>query len=1208
MKGHAVPHNFAELLWDSTDLGLEIRLISQAASGTGDLASAPPAERLQALLNHSATSREINRRLESMVAKLVEALPPQSHLRILQLSPLAAPLYSGLPSDQLSWTIVSPDSSAVALGPSVQSYGWDEETLLPEDVLHAAPYDVVLLHHPSFLSPVPELLPLVQRCLRVDGRLLLAQYLPTEWMQHLAGDLAPLSPETWSDLLPACGFRAPALTSDTFSSLLAASLEQGPEPTEADETEATTSETSHWLIVAGEAEAEQDLAHDLALRLIHAEHSVAIARDRPVFAQDELEVHFPFQEAAGWTSALETLQEQASPRILYLGQLDPTTATCPTTSKCLPFLALAQSLRDSPLATAPQLTVLTRQALPLCNPEGELLTPPAPAQAALAGLCRVFLNEHPEFEGRLVDLHPEKEGLKALAGPLFESLLHPGAEHELALSPSHQWGLRTRSVPSRQTGSATTTFSRLMPTAPRLTALEWQPLDRPTLQPDQIRVDVKAAGLNFRDLMGVLNQLPPDVRDEDELGPLLGLEGAGVVTEVGEEVTRFSTGDRVMFFGKGCLSTEVVTAESTASLLQPELSYAAAATIPSVFATVLYTLKYCARLQAGERILIHSATGGVGLAALQYARLVGAEPFVTVGTEEKRHLVRELGVPENRIFNSRTLAFADGIMAATQGEGVDVVLNSLSGAAMEKSFEVLRPFGRFLELGKVDFFNNTAVGLRPFQHNLTYHGVDLLSLIDQQPNLVQEIFAEVQSCFEKGELHPLPHRIFASEEAGEALREMREGKHIGKLIVTPPVTQNTAPLRWDEPVVRYQADRSYLITGGTRGFGLATAKQLAKLGARHLILVGVSKQRRPELEEFLTWCEGEGVHVRVETCDVSEPEEISALAQRLQASDVPPVAGIVHAAAKYADAALNQMSTKDFQEVVAIKAQAGQALLEVFGDGLDFLLLYSSVSYLFGNPGQGNYAAGNAVLEALAAQAQARGIQGKAIAWGPIADVGILAENEALREMLKKEIGITPLSAAESLQVLDPDHPQSVWTARSPTVVVADLHHGKAGKSRLGPLLRWSRFQEVFPPRLRNQEGSQDLRELLEQGTPEEVRAFLLETMQAELTAMLHLKENSLDENQPLVEYGIDSLTGVELGILIEEKFGVRLAASSFDKNATLLGLVDTIQAALQPSEKLSGDAQIMEEIAQSHGEQIADLLHHAGKSDMQGDKSTPNG
>ncbi|ODN69737.1 zinc-binding dehydrogenase [Methylobrevis pamukkalensis] len=293
-----------------------------------------------------------------------------------------------------------------------------------------------------------------------------------------------------------------------------------------------------------------------------------------------------------------------------------------------------------------------------------------------------------------------------------------------------------------------------------LDSLSWQSFApvRPT--GDEVEIEVVATGLNFRDVMWALGLLPEEALEDGFAGATLGMECSGIVRRTGPDVTRFVPGDSVITFAPACFATHVRVAEKAVAPVPSTVDIEAAATIPVTFLTAYYALVELARLEEGETILIHGGAGGVGLAALQIAIWRGARVIATAGSPEKRRLLTMLGA--EHVLDSRSLVFQDEVMAISGGKGVDVVLNSLFGEAMERSIATLRPFGRFVELGKRDYYANSRIGLRPFRQNLSYFGVDADQLLTHRPALAARLFRELVERFEDGVFSALPYRAFAA--------------------------------------------------------------------------------------------------------------------------------------------------------------------------------------------------------------------------------------------------------------------------------------------------------------------------------------------------------------------------------------------------------------------------------------------------------------
>ncbi len=511
---------------------------------------------------------------------------------------------------------------------------------------------------------------------------------------------------------------------------------------------------------------------------------------------------------------------------------------------------------------------------------------------------------------------------------------------------------------------------------------------------NEVEIEIAAAGLNFMDLMLAMGMLPPEVTD----GParnLPGLECAGRVVAVGDGVSDFAVGDEVITAAMpGNLATHIIADARFVAPKPRHLTFEQAATIPIAFFTAFYSLHTLGQLQPGERVLIHSATGGVGLAAVQLALKAGAIVFATAGSPEKRELLTALGVPH--VMDSRSLAFADEVLTLTEGEGVDLVLNSLSGDAIDKGLSILRPYGRFIEIGKTDIYKNRKIGMRPLRKNISMFVVDLLG--SPRPEFARSLMREVMGRFESGELRPLPHHVFPVTRIADAFRDMAQGRHVGKLIIS---MQDRAGLRVERDARRSFAidpDASYLITGGLGGFGLAVANHLARGGARHLALVG-RRGLSPATEPSVESLRRSGVEVMVCQADVTDREQVQRVVAAVQR--MAPLRGVMHAAMVLDDAPIERLTEERMWKAMAPKIMGAWHLHALTAEiPLDFFVLFSSFASIVGNPGQANYVAGNAFLDALAYYRRERGLPALAINWGVVGEVGHVAASAEMTDRL----------------------------------------------------------------------------------------------------------------------------------------------------------------------------------------------------------------
>ncbi|WP_128560367.1 type I polyketide synthase [Methylobacterium crusticola] len=805
-------------------------------------------------------------------------------------------------------------------------------------------------------------------------------------------------------------------------------------------------------------------------------------------------------------------------------------------------------------------------------------------EAGVWAFTRTLANEVASLDVRRIDLSGAMSTKRA-AERLCDLILSGTPETEIVLDDD-----RTRVVrfsqgarrAARRSGTEAAPAARLeRSTTGGLNEMHWGPAERAAPGPGEIEVAVEATGLNFRDVLWALSMLPEEILEDGFAGPRLGLECAGRVAAVGAGVTAFRPGDAVVAFAQSGFSTHIVVPEMVVAPAPQGLDAQAAATTPVAFLTAFYGLVTLARLKAGEWVLVHGGAGGVGLAALQIARMRGARVIATAGSTEKRALVRALGA--EHVLDSRSLAFVDDIRRIT-GDGVDVVLNSLFGEAMERSLNALKPFGRFVELGKRDYVANTHIGLRPFRRNLSYFGVDLDQLLQFQPEEGKRLFREVMALFTDGSLKPLPYQPFAAEEVSDAFRLMQQSGHVGKIVIAPPKA-GTIPAEVRRPF-EVAPDRSHLITGGLGGFGIEAARWLADRGARHLVLVG---RRAPSGEAALSAIAdltARGVAVRVEACDIADRASVRRLLDRVEARG-PALAGIIHGAMVLQDGLIAGLDTAALDAVIAPKV-AGAAHLDALTRErrLDYFVLFSSATTFIGNPGQGSYVAANGFMEGLARQRRRLGLPALAVAWGAIGDVGVLARNKAVMETLAGRVGVTPVDARKSLDLMAEALGAQGPGSDDAVVAIAAMHWGKA-RERLATL-RSPSYASLGSEQQAEAGGQAaiSIPALLRAHELDDVRKQVADAIVEDIARILRLPKDDISRVRQLSEIGLDSLMGVELGASLQERFGLEAPPAGVSSGQTVTELADTlIQSVAAPVD--DGGAAVLS-LAQRHaGESI---------------------
>jgi phthiocerol/phenolphthiocerol synthesis type-I polyketide synthase C len=794
--------------------------------------------------------------------------------------------------------------------------------------------------------------------------------------------------------------------------------------------------------------------------------------------------------------------------------------------------------------------------------------------AALWGFGRSAMNETPGPGIRLIDIDPVTP-VDSISYLLARELALTDTEQEIAFTNAgkrmaSRLRLHPPPVPAALPVGKTPRTTRLAISMPgQLRNLQWQMQTSAKPAKNELEIEVHAAGLNFRDVMYSLGALSDDAVEGGFAGPALGLEFAGIVTNTGSNTPGFHRGDRVLGFSAHSFSNRLIAKTSSVALIPRALSFAAAATIPSAFFTVHYSLNHLAHLEQGEKILIHGAAGGVGIAAIQMAKRCGAEIFATAGSKDKRDFLRLLGV--EHVFDSRSLAFAEEILAITNDRGVDVVLNSLAGEAINRNLRVLKPFGRFIELGKRDFQENTRVGLRPFRNNISYFAVDADQLMKERPELTEYLFRELMSLFAEGSLHPLPYVEFDANEAVDAFRYMQQSRHIGKIVINCSGdihrVSTTAPLRRR---LELQQDATYLVTGGRRGFGLKTAEWLAAKGARHLVLLGRSGNVTAEAETAITALQEAGVKVHAATCDVTDKAALSRLL-RETAVTMPPLRGIVHAAAVIDDGLIRNLERDQIRRVLAPKILGARNLHELTqGRDLDFLVFYSSATTLFGNPGQASYVAANTWLETYAATLRAAGRRALCVGWGAIADAGFLARNRDIGDALNKRMGGAPLTTAMALDALE-----DLLLADCSGLGVLELDWPTLARSL--PAAGTPKFSELrtgTDESIGHEERRIDVHNLLNTLSPADATATVAGMLKMEIGEILRIAPEKIDEHRVLHDLGFDSLMGVELGTAVETRFTVRLPVMALSDAPTVAKLATIILDRLSGAERSADQAQ----------------------------------
>jgi len=909
--------------------------------------------------------------------------------------------------------------------------------------------------------------------------------------------------------------------------------------------------TGSWLLFAD----AQGIATNLAEHLIARGDGCILASPGTDY-QETADGHYRIKPAD--KEDVRRLLEAAVARagwlddIVFLWSVDSPDAQVPTLLDldeaqklgCHTVLVLVQALVEMELF--PRLSLVTH-GTQAAGWDGCTLI----AQAPLWGLARVLVNEHPRLRSRIIDLGmaADKEERNALAAELFGD----GDEEEIALRGSARYVLRLvrSAVLARGIGTAPagSPFRLEIAKAGVVDDLTLRPIERRLPGPGEIEIEVQAAALNFRDILKALGLYP---RESDNY-IVLGDECVGRVVRVGEGVSDFHVGDEAVAFAGHSLSSHVTCRTGLAVHRPAGLSLEAAVTLPAAFMTAAYALRHLTKVSAGQRVLIHSAAGGVGLAAVQIAQCAGCEVFATAGNEEKRDFLRALGVPH--VMDSHSLGFADEIMKITKGQGVDVVLNSLAGEALARSIALVGFNGHFIEIGKRDIYGSGKVALRPFRTPMSFSSLDIHKVIPREPLVLATLLAQIFRDIAEGRLHPLPMRSFPMSDVVGAFRCMMKGTHIGKIGVT--LSGGEVPVKpFPEPGrLRLDGNATYLITGGLGGFGLITARWMADLGARHLVLLGRSGASNDAARQAVEELRQLGVSVSVAQTDITSEDALAAVLDDIRRTK-PPLRGVMHTAMVLDDGVLIQLDVERFNKVMAPKMHGAWNLhRQTQGDPLDFFVLFSSVSSVVGNPGQANYVAANAFLDALAHYRRSQSLPALTVNWSALKEVGYLARNQEVGASLAR-VGIKSLDVRASLSMLG----RLLQTER-PQMSVIKAQWDQWAKA-LGSLRRPPRFvalmSEADTDALAADAGNVTRETILAAGEVE--RQQLVEGFVREQAAkVLRTTAANLDPAKPLQELGLDSLMAVELINRIEGGLGVSIPTGKVMGSQNLSRLAEVI-------------------------------------------------
>ncbi|OGM50547.1 hypothetical protein ABOM_000924 [Aspergillus bombycis] len=685
------------------------------------------------------------------------------------------------------------------------------------------------------------------------------------------------------------------------------------------------------------------------------------------------------------------------------------------------------------------------------------------------------------------------------------------------------------------------------------------------LDPDDVLVQVKAVGMNFKDVListGVITE-------KSSIGRGLGYEGSGLVLEVGSAVDKLSPGDRVIMSSSGSLTTIQKLDQRLCVKMPDFLSYEEGATMSAVYCTAIHCLLDVGGLRKGKSVLIHSASGGVGMAALYIARMVGAEIYATVGSEKKAQaLMSSFNIPRNRIFNSRTKEFLPRLMEETNGVGVDVVLNSLSGELLHASWKCTAQFGTFVEIGRSDFVGQGLLDMQPFEPNRSFVGFDLLLFSEKRPERIESIMTRAMDYCSAGFIHPItPTTTFEAVSIVDAIRHMQRGQHIGKIVITMPEISTDLPAEPSRQELSLRHDRAYLFVGGLGGLGRSIATWLVEHGARHLVFLSRSAGSIPVDDPFVQELAVLGCKSYMVSGDVSKHEDV---VRAIRASG-KPVGGVLQSSMVLRDNSLLEMKWDEWQAAVQPKVQGtwnlhNALLSEQPEEILDFFLLFSSAGAMSGQWGQANYNAGNTFLDAFVSYRHSLGLPASTVNIGVIQDIGYVSQNPEILDSLRStaQYLMREPELLESIELmLHRSSPTHSVADQASNIYVTRSQIGIGMRSTLpieapsnrtiwrkDPRMLVYRNLEVQSGPVASSTGSgqaltQFLREIGSNMTmlkaPESAEMLAGEIGKTLFGFLMRAETEEVDLDAPLASVGIDSLISIELRNWIRRNIGVEI-------------------------------------------------------------------
>nr|A0A348HAX6.1 RecName: Full=Highly reducing polyketide synthase phiA; Short=HR-PKS phiA; AltName: Full=Phomoidride biosynthesis cluster protein A [fungal sp. ATCC 74256]BBG28498.1 putative polyketide synthase [fungal sp. ATCC 74256] len=774
------------------------------------------------------------------------------------------------------------------------------------------------------------------------------------------------------------------------------------------------------------------------------------------------------------------------------------------------------------------------------NGAGSSLNPEANMAAGLLRTIRSETGDKPIITLDLEDLDGSVEYIMALFRHVFQSAVSPG---EIDAEYTERSGILNipRLVEDAQ-------LTKHIGTSLQSKAAEIQPFDQPgrplrmyvgtpglldtlhfteddrleeDLPDDWVEMQIKASGINFKDVMMAMGQIKVEN---------LGWECSGILTAVGKHVKGLKIGDRVVCHGSGTFATHSRGPAANAMKIPDNVTFETAAALPVTYVTAYHSIHNVARLQPGETILVHAATGGLGQAIVELCKLVGAEIFVTVGTPEKKRFVQEhFHIPEDHILWSRDNSFAKAVKRLTNGKGVDVVMNSLAGELLRLSWECIAPYGRFVELGQRDITVNSRLEMSHFARNASFTAFNLAYMVQYNPEVANDVFARVLHLFAQGAVKgPSPVEVYPFSQMEAAFRRMQTGGHMGKLVAVSRPGDMVKVIAQDKSKNMFRPDASYLLVGGLGGIGRATSQWMVQHGAKNIIFVNRSGLKTDEAKETVRVLDEAGCATTVFSCDITDAPSVEAFAEEA-ARSLPPIRGVIQGAMLLRDTMFEKMTLDDYRTVIRPKVHGTWNLHNFLPKDMDFFVMESSVSGIIGNTAQAAYAAGNTFLDAFASYRNSLGLPATTLDLGAISGVGYLAKNDELKQAMERQ-GFE-FTDEKRLMRLIQFAIQNPRREGNLSHVITGLGTWQESNS-LGALNTpmFSHFRRLASSGASSDNSANNLRKVLKESkTFDAASEAICDALVDKIASRSGLPIENVSTAKSMPDYGIDSLVAVEL-------------------------------------------------------------------------------